>query len=142
MGRIEGSRRRCQIELHVWLKHARAGDEVCFQTDAVGVLEQHRIVTRRPCSLLRALDYGGPNLPKQIMQAIHVFANVGSQAEMVQANPGLYEAVAVMLRTGWLDADRCPRAYAIEQYRRSASSLGLAIACRRRPAPPQINSSA
>jgi hypothetical protein len=35
---------------------------------------------------------------------------------MVQANPGLHEAVAAMLRTGWLDADRCPRAYAIEQF--------------------------
>ena len=72
----EGSRRiaRCRIELYAWLKHARAWDEVCFQTDAVGVLEQHRIVTRRPCSLLRALDYRGPNLSKQIMQAIHVFA--------------------------------------------------------------------
>ena len=63
---IEGSRRivRCRIELYVWLKHAGAWDEVGFQTDAIGVLEQHRIVTRRPCSLLRGLDYGGPNLPK------------------------------------------------------------------------------
>jgi putative ABC transport system substrate-binding protein len=34
---------------------------------------------------------------------------------MVQANPALHEAVAVMRRTGWLDADRCPSAYAIEQ---------------------------
>jgi hypothetical protein len=49
------------------------------------------------------------------MQAIHVFARTGSQAEMVQANPALHEAAAVMRRTGWLDADRCPSAYAIEQ---------------------------
>jgi len=34
---------------------------------------------------------------------------------MVQANPALQEAVAVMRRTGWLDADGCPSAYAIEQ---------------------------
>src|SRR5215471_18865522 len=65
-GRNEGSSRiaRCRIELYIWLKHARAWDKVCFQTDAVGVLEQHRIVTRRPCSLLRAVDYDGPNLSK------------------------------------------------------------------------------
>jgi hypothetical protein len=49
------------------------------------------------------LDYGGSNLSKQIMQAIHVFARTGSQAEMVQANPALQEAVAVIRRTGWLD---------------------------------------
>src|SRR5882757_10734867 len=115
--RIESSRRiaLCRIELCAGLKHARAWDEICFQTDAVGVLEQYRIVTRRPCSLLRALDYGGPDLSKQIMQSIHVFARAGAQAEMVQANPALHEAVAVILRTGWLDADRCPGAYAIEQ---------------------------
>src|SRR5215475_7750501 len=49
------------------------------------------------------------------MQAVHVFARTSSQAEMVQANPALQEAVAVMRRTGWLDADSCPSAYAIEQ---------------------------
>src|SRR5262245_21019042 len=49
------------------------------------------------------------------MQAVHVFARTSSQAEMVQANPALQEAVAVMCRTGWLDADSCPSAYAIEQ---------------------------
>lgn len=79
------------------MKHALAWDEVCFKTNAIGVLEQDRIVTRCPCSLLRALDYGGPNLLQQIMQAIHVFARTGSQAEMVQPNPTLHEAVAAML---------------------------------------------
>jgi hypothetical protein len=54
------------------------------------------------------LDYGGPNLSKQIMQTIHVFARTGSQAKMVQAYPVLSEAVAVMRRTGSLDTDRCP----------------------------------
>ena len=49
------------------------------------------------------------------MQAVHVFAQTSSEAEMVQANPALQEAVAVMRRTGWLDADSCPSAYAIEQ---------------------------
>src|SRR6476646_10973998 len=49
------------------------------------------------------------------MQAIHVFARTGAQAEMVQANPALHEAVTVTRRPGWLDADRCPSAYAIEQ---------------------------
>src|SRR5436190_21446256 len=34
---------------------------------------------------------------------------------MVQANPALQEAVAIMRGTGWLNADRCPSAYAIEQ---------------------------
>src|SRR5262249_60164558 len=49
------------------------------------------------------------------MQAVHVFARTRSEAEMVQANPALQEAVAVMRRTGWLDADSRPSAYAIEQ---------------------------
>src|SRR5258707_14986509 len=49
------------------------------------------------------------------MQAVHVFARTSSQAEMVQANSALQEAVAVMRRTGRLDADSCPSAYAIEQ---------------------------
>ena len=34
---------------------------------------------------------------------------------MVQANPALQKVVAVMRRTGWLDADSRPSAYAIEQ---------------------------
>src|SRR5262249_16292097 len=65
-GRSEGSSRiaLCRIELYIWFKHARAWDKVCFQTDAVGVLEQHRIVTRCPCPLLRAVDYDGPYLSK------------------------------------------------------------------------------
>src|SRR5262249_40146221 len=65
-GRSEGSSRiaLCRIELYIWLKPARAWDKVCFQTDAVGVLEQHRIVTRCPCPLLRAVDYDGPHLSK------------------------------------------------------------------------------
>src|SRR5262249_36552250 len=49
------------------------------------------------------------------MQAVDVFARTSSEAEMVQANPALQEAVAVMRRTGWLDADSRPSAYAIEQ---------------------------
>ena len=54
----------CRIELYTWLKHARAWDKVCFETDTVGVLEQHRIVTRCPCPLLRAVDYDGLHLAK------------------------------------------------------------------------------
>src|SRR5215831_11682969 len=62
-GRSERSNRiALRIELYIWLKHARAWDKVCVQTDAVGVLEQHRIVTRCPCPLLRAVDYDGPHL--------------------------------------------------------------------------------
>jgi|SRR2546421_9643392 len=49
------------------------------------------------------------------MQAVHVFARTSSQAQMVQANPALQEAVAIMRGTGWLNADSCPSAYAIEQ---------------------------
>src|SRR5262245_51890819 len=65
-GRSEGSSRiaLCRIELYIWLKQARAWDKVCLQTNAVGVLEQHRIVTRCPCPLLRAVDYDGPHLSK------------------------------------------------------------------------------
>jgi|GEM_PF-6912546 hypothetical protein len=52
-GPSEGSPRiaLCRIELYIWSKHARARDKVCFQTDAVGVLEQHRIVAWYPCPL-------------------------------------------------------------------------------------------
>jgi hypothetical protein len=61
------------------------------------------------------VDYDGPHFSKQIMQPVHVFTRTSPQAEMVQANPALQEAVAVVRRTGWLDADSCPSAYAIEQ---------------------------
>ena len=105
MYRSEGSRRiaGCRVKLHAWLEHARAWDEACFKANAVGVLEQHRIVTRRPCFLLRGLDHGGPNLSKQIVQAIHVLVRTGSQAKMVQANTALREAMPSCAGTaGWM----------------------------------------
>ena len=64
-GRSEGSSRiaRCRIELYVWLKHARAWDEVCFQTDAVGAPQANGEDLGLPpipyLDTLRWLDAGG-----------------------------------------------------------------------------------
>ena len=44
---------------------------------------------------------------------------------MVQSNPALHEAVAVMRRTGWLDADRCPSAYAPGVSSRTSTSSAM-----------------
>ena len=59
---------------------------------------------------LAGLGLWWPQSVEAVMQAIHVFARTGSQAKMVQANPALREAVAVMRRTGWLDTGVMPRA--------------------------------
>ena len=85
-----------------WSKYARAWHEVRFQTDAVGVLEQHRIVSWCPCSSAGL----GSSWPESV-QADHAsdphLRENGSATEMVQAKPGLHQAVAVMLRTGRLE---------------------------------------
>jgi len=43
---------------------------------------------------------------------------------MVQANPALQEAIAVIRRTGWLDADSCPGALRAAPARNNDSGFG------------------
>ena len=75
------------------------------------------------------------------MQLIRVFARTGAQAKMVQADAALSEAIAIMLRSGWLDTDRCPSANAIEQLLVSQTGVmpKAGKSLRRRPSPPQID---
>ena len=58
---------------------------------------------------------GRAHLAEQSGAFVHVLARAGSQAEMVSADPLLDEAIAGQRRVAGLDADRSPRADAVEE---------------------------
>jgi hypothetical protein len=68
-----------------------------LKPDAVGVLEQNRIISRRPLILAwRADDFGSERLQKA-MQFVDVGALAGAEAEVMQADTLLLECRAFML---------------------------------------------
>src|ERR1700756_2729178 len=79
-----------------------ARNKVYLQPDAVRVLEQHGVVARRPCVFGGAANDGRAHLAEQSGTFVHVLARAGSQAEMVQADPLLDEALASQRLIAWL----------------------------------------
>src|SRR6185436_11600936 len=84
-----------------------------LEPNAIGILEQNRIISRRPLILARrADDFGAERLEKAV-QLIDVGALAGAEAQMMQTDTLLLECRAFMLG-GWrADADRSPAADAV-----------------------------
>jgi hypothetical protein len=69
-----------------------------LEPDAIRVLEQNRIVSRRPLILAwRANDLGAERL-QEAMQLVDIGALAGAEAEMVQADTLLLECSAFVFR--------------------------------------------
>ena len=64
---------------------------VDLQPDAVGILEQQRIISRRPLVLARRADDGGAERAEEAVQFVDVGALAGAEAEMMQADALLLE---------------------------------------------------
>ena len=69
-----------------------------LEPDAIGVLEQNRIITGRPLILARGADHGGAERIQERVQLIDVGAFAGTETQMVQADALLLERGAGMFR--------------------------------------------
>ena len=79
------------VEASLVGEEALSRDVVHLEPDAVGVLEQHRVVARRPRRVLRRMHDLGAHLAQVRVQAIDVLAGAGAEAEVVEPDPGLDE---------------------------------------------------
>src|SRR4051794_41752535 len=70
---------------------------VQLQPDAIGILEQDRVIARRPFILARRADDFGADRIEEIMQLVDVGALAGAEAEMMQADALLLERCAGVL---------------------------------------------
>ena len=68
-----------------------------FQPDAVGVLEQNRIISRRPLILARRADDLCAERLEEAVQFIDVGALAGAEAEVMETDTLLLECCAFML---------------------------------------------
>ena len=68
-----------------------------LEPDAIGVLEQDRIISRRPLVLARRADDLGAERLEKAVQFVDVGALAGAEAEMMQADALLFERGAFML---------------------------------------------
>ena len=82
------------------VEHALARHEIDLQPHAVGVLEQDRIISRRPAILLRRADDRRAQRLHEGMGLVDVFPGPGAEADMVQAHAPLDEPLALVFWRG------------------------------------------
>ena len=73
------------------------GHEVRLDANTVGVLEQHRVIARRPPRFLRRVHDARANADQKCVQQVDVFARAGAKAEVMQAGAALRETLAAEL---------------------------------------------
>src|SRR6476646_632052 len=84
-----------------------------LEPDAIGVLEQDRIISWRPLVLARRADDLGAERLEKTVQLVDVGALAGAEAEMMQTDALLFERGAFMLGGRRADADRGTAANAV-----------------------------
>src|SRR5216683_3519274 len=109
VGIVAGAERRLGRE------QALAGDEVHFQPDAVGVLEDEEIVARRPVALERPAVDMRAHRAQLAGDLVDILARACAEAEVMQADPVLHERRAGVLAGAALDAERGAAADVIEE---------------------------
>ena len=93
-----------------------------LEPDAIGILEQNRIISRRPLVLARRADDFCAERLQEGMQFVDVGALACAEAEMMQADALLLERGAVVLRRWRADADGGAAANAVIGSNRSSQS--------------------
>src|SRR5215467_12760599 len=94
------------VEASLVGEEALSRDVVHLQPDAVGILEQHRVVARGPRPVFRRMYDLGTHLAQVRVQTIDVLASVGAEAEVVEPDPGLHEGCLVVRRLRGHDRHR------------------------------------
>src|SRR5271156_1277836 len=85
-----------------------------FEPDAVGVLEQHRVIARRPCAIVGRMDNRGADPQQKLVDRVDVAALARAQADVMQSDPPLRKALAAGFLLGLVDADPGAAADTIE----------------------------
>jgi hypothetical protein len=92
-----GPDRRIEIPL--------AGDEVHFESESIGILEEHGVVAGGPVVLARGVDDAGTERRDELVDAVHVLATPGAKAEVVESRAVGIEATALVFGVRPADAD-------------------------------------
>src|SRR5215472_8990057 len=74
------------IERRTVAQQPGAGDKAYLQPDGVRVLEQYRVVARRPAAFLRCADDRCRHLPQHGRATVHVLARAGSETQVMQTD--------------------------------------------------------
>src|SRR5262249_34754595 len=100
-----------------------SGHVVHLQPDAVRILEEHRVISRRPRAVLGRMHDGRPELADELVGRIDVRALARPEAEMVQPDTTLHEALSLVRLLGRRDAYRGAAADAVEEHLRVEHGL-------------------
>src|ERR1700730_8622435 len=87
-----------------------------LQPDTVGILEQQRIISRRPLILARRANDGHAERAQKTVQFIDVGALAGAKTQMVQADACLLERRSGMLWRRLADPERGASADAVIEF--------------------------
>src|SRR5690348_11350695 len=97
-----------RIEPDPLLKNAFARDVINLEAGADRILEQHRVISRRPRSLLGRVNDLGLLLAQESVDLVDIVPAAGAEAEMVQAHGSLNEALAFKFGIAAADPERGP----------------------------------
>src|SRR5208282_3222395 len=89
-----------------WIEQSLAGHVIYFNPDSVGILEQHRIISRRPWAVFRRMDDLRTGFLQEPEDLVYVAALACSQAYVMEPDSALYEAPAAVFRFGRYNSDR------------------------------------
>src|SRR5713101_8671914 len=92
-----------------------ARDVVDLDADAIGILEQHRVVARRPHSRCGRMHDLRAECLNEAVSLVDIAMLARPQAYMMKPDAILHEAFAGMARIAAHDADRRAAAHAIER---------------------------
>jgi hypothetical protein len=79
---------------------------VDLEANAVGILEQHRIIAGRPLIFARRADDFGADRGEESVQFVDIGTLAGAEAEVMQPDAVLVEGSARILRRRRADRDR------------------------------------
>src|SRR5262245_42822929 len=116
--RGSGKRRTTSIScmeriLSLLFEQPAARDEVHLETDPVRVLEEHRVVAGRPRAGLGRLHDVCADLAGEGVRGVDVLAGARAEADVVEPDAALVEALAGVLRRGGAQAEGRPPADAV-----------------------------
>src|SRR5439155_16845988 len=86
---------------------------VQLKPDPIGILEQQRVISRRPLVLARRADDFCADRIEESMQLVDIGALTGAEAEMMQADALLLERCAGVLGRRRADPDCRPSSHTV-----------------------------
>src|SRR5262249_42773558 len=105
-----------RIQAHAFGEHAFAGHVIELEANPRRIFKQDRIIARRPGALLWRTDDGDVLRLEKGMDLVEILAAATAEADMMQPDAALVEALARMFRIARADADRRPPADEVEKF--------------------------